>query len=229
MLSRLRSLNDRRGLTGLQGELGEHLFADAHPLSFDRRSTARCQRTTGTGGSGSSSGRPWTTAACTRPRRSAQRCSRWCGDREQAARSESSEHRLGYSHGGVAAGEDAARAAGAGEQSQPASVENAVGLRPVCARDAVVGELGGDELVADSPDADRGAVARLVAEGADYIGGVLGEELLDGGPQGPREAERSINGRRVTARLDGRDQLAANPGPSGQLGLRQAAFQPTVT
>jgi hypothetical protein len=59
----------------------------------------------------------------------------------------------------------------------------------------VVGELVGDELVADPPDADRGAVAQVLAECDDHIGVVLGEELLDGGPQGARNAEPSIDGR----------------------------------
>ena len=88
----------------------------------------------------------------------------------------------------------------------------------------MIGELGGHELVRDPIDPQRRAIAQSPAERGDDRGRAVGEELLDGRGQGPREAERGIDRGRVPG-LDGGHELAADAGPVGELGLRESAGQ----
>ena len=87
-----------------------------------------------------------------------------CGDREQAAGAEPVEHRFGDAERRVAAGEHDPGGGGAGEQSELAGLKDAVGFGPARSGDPVIGELGGDELVGDSSDAQWRSVGQVTAE-----------------------------------------------------------------
>ena len=151
------------------------------------------------------------------------------GDGEQAARAESVEHRLGDAERRVASREHEAGRDRAREQPQLPGLHGAVRSSPARAGDAVVGELGGHELVGDAADAQRRAVAQAAAERRDDRGRAVGEELLDGRRQCPREAEGGIDGGGVAPGLDGGHELPADAGAVRQLGLRQPASQSALT
>ena len=183
---------------------------------------ATCQRSTGTGGRGSASGGPCTTAAWQRRPASAATAL------PVLARTPTTRRAL------RAATSDAARPrAGsqpehqqpvgrrAGEQRDAAGGDAPVGDRPATAGGHRPLDRRGRDHVADPRGDDARALREVLAERRACRGRRVAEQLLDRGAEGPREAERPLDGRRVATGLDGRHELPADARTVGELGLGQ--------
>jgi hypothetical protein len=91
----------------------------------------------------------------------------------------------------------------------------------------VIGQPGGDKLIADPADAQRLSLAQLAAQRGHDGGRGIGEELFDRDREGTGEPECCVDGRHVLPTLDRGHELATDPGAGSKLSLSEPALQPT--
>jgi molybdate transport system substrate-binding protein len=89
----------------------------------------------------------------------------------------------------------------------------------------MVGELGGNEVIADATQAQRRMVTQTAPQRRHDPGRMGREQLLDCRGERAGKAKRRVDRGSVAACLDGRHELAAHTRASGKLGLAEIALQ----
>jgi hypothetical protein len=143
------------------------------------------------------------------------------GDRDDRPAAAAAQELVAEPQGRVAPDDDQTRGLGAREEADLAALDDAVRHRPGIAR-GQGGERGGAEARAHPAGDDGIAVAQGLAEDRPRLRRRLAEQRLDRLAQDAGDAERGVDGRRVAAGLRAGHELAADPRPLGELGLREA-------